>query len=73
MALERILARLRLGAGVEPLDRDAALDAAAGVAGILGHACDGTGHELEGALALLPRFDLELVGRGLGALRGEEG
>ena len=72
MTLERILARLRLGARVEPLDGDAALDAAAGVAGILGHACDGARHELEGALALLPGFDLELVGRRLGGLGGED-
>ncbi len=62
MALERVLARLALGAGVEPLNSDAALDAAAGVAEVVGHARHGARHEFETGLAALPRLELDIYG-----------
>ena len=57
VAFERVLASLRVGRGIEPLDRDTALDRGGCVAGVVGHASDGAGHELEAALAALPGVD----------------
>lgn len=64
VALECVLARLRIGAGIEPLDGDAALDAAGGVAVVVGHACHGAGHEFQGGLALLPGLEVFFGGGG---------
>ena len=64
VALERVLARLRVGRGVEPLDRHAALDAARRVAQVVGHAGHRARHELEAALAPLPGLRRERGVRG---------
>lgn len=73
VAFESVLAGLGRGRGVEPLDGDAALDAGAGVAGVVGHAGDGAGHELQAALAALPGLGLDGVGRRLRRLRRQDG
>ena len=54
MAFEGVFTGLRFGRGVEPFDCDAAFDGGRGIAGIVGHAGDGAGHELETALTALP-------------------
>lgn len=54
VALEGVLAGLRLGRGVEELDGHAALDAARGVAGVGRHGGHGAREELQRGLALLP-------------------
>ena len=74
VALESVLARLRGSRGIEPLDRDAAFDAGAGVAGVVGHAGHRSGHELQTAFAALPGFDLDIGdwrGRGGSGRRGQ--
>lgn len=58
MALESVLARLRLGAVFEPFDCHATFDAGRGIPGVIGHTCHSTGKEFEGGLALLPRLDV---------------
>lgn len=73
MALERVLPRLRRLGRIEPLDRDAALDAAAGVPVVVGHARHSARHELEAAFAALPRLHVDGVGGRLGGLRREDG
>ena len=54
MAFEGIFTGLGVRRGIEPFDGDAAFDAAGGVAGVVGHAGDGTGHEFKGGFAALP-------------------
>lgn len=73
VTFERVFTCLRRGRGIEPLDRDAALDARAGVAGVVGHAGDGARHELQTALAALPGLSCDGVGRRLRGLGGEDG
>ena len=58
VALERVLAGLRRGGGIEEFDGDAAFDARRGVSGIVGHAGDGSGHEFQRALPALPGLEL---------------
>lgn len=69
VALEGVLAGLRLGRGVEELDGDAALDAARGVARVGRHGGHGAREELERGLALLPGPGCGLRGQA----RGEGG
>ena len=61
MAFERILARLRFGRRIEPLDRHSTLDTGRRVSRIIGHTRDAAGHELEAAFPALPRLHLDLV------------
>lgn len=62
VALECIFPGLRLGGILEPLDRDTALNAAGGIAGVVGHARHCTGEVSERRLALLPGLELGAAG-----------
>lgn len=64
VAFECVFSGLRGGGGVEPFYCYAAFDGGGCVAGVVGHAGDGAGHEFEGGFAFLPGLDGLVVGGG---------